>query len=347
MRRALELMVTGAQERAKAARGKARRAPVGQDRARLLAALSKARLQMATAKVSATVDLVEGAVAQGEKVIVFTGFDAPAQAIAEHFGEHTVLLAGKTPARSRQRLVDRFQTDDDVRVFVANIVAGGVGITLTAARQVVFNDLDWVPANHRQAEDRAYRIGQTGTVTASYLVAEGTIDEFVRSVLMAKALLVDQIVEGKREAVDGDLLSKLERLVRQFSPAIADVPDADGGEDPVDRLLREVTRAASRSGGDTAITEADAAQRLQQALPALPEEAIRALALALSSPLVRRFVIASSSGAGKTYCVEVDGANVTCNCPGFEYRGACRHANGVQEALALGKALPEGVREEG
>ncbi|MBU6367700.1 MAG: DEAD/DEAH box helicase [Gemmatimonadetes bacterium] len=342
MRRALELMMTGAQERAQAARGKARRAPVGQDRTRLLAALSKARLQLATAKVSATVDLVEGAVAQGEKVIVFTGFDAPAQAIAEHFGEQAVLLTGKTPARSRQRLVDRFQTDDDVRVFVANIVAGGVGITLTAARQVVFNDLDWVPANHWQAEDRAYRIGQTGTVTASYLVAEGTVDEFVRSVLLTKALLVDQLVEGKGEPADGDLLSELERLVGQFSPAIAEVSDADSGEDPVDRLLREVTQGAARE------THADAAaQRLQQALPTLPEDAIRALARALSSPLVRRYTMASSRGTGTAYRLEVDGADVTCSCPGFEYRGACRHARGLQEALALGKALPEGVTEEG
>ena len=46
---------------------------------------------------------------------------------------------------------------DKVRVFVANLIAGGVGLNLTAARQVVFNDLDWVPANHWQAEDRAYR----------------------------------------------------------------------------------------------------------------------------------------------------------------------------------------------
>ena len=65
--------------------------------------------------------------------------------------------------------MDRFQQDETVRVFLANIIAGGVGLNLTAASQVVFNDLDWVPANHWQAEDRAYRIGQTRTVNVTYL----------------------------------------------------------------------------------------------------------------------------------------------------------------------------------
>ena len=64
-------------------------------------------------------------------------------------------MTGKTPAAARQPLVDRFQSDPEVRVLAANIVAGGTGLNLTAATQVVFNDLDWVPTNHWQAEDRA------------------------------------------------------------------------------------------------------------------------------------------------------------------------------------------------
>ena len=97
----------------------------------------------------------------------------------------------------RQPLVDRFQSDDDVRVFVANIIAGGTGLNLTAATQVVFNDLDWVPTNHWQAEDRAYRIGQTRTVNVTYFVARDTIDDFVQAVLETKAALVNAIVDGE------------------------------------------------------------------------------------------------------------------------------------------------------
>ena len=120
------------------------------------------------------------------------------QRIAAHFGAQAVVLTGATPSAARQAIVDRFQTDPTVRVFVANLVAGGVGITLTAARQVVFNDLDWVPANHWQAEDRAYRIGQTGAVNVTYLTAGGTVDEFVEHALQTKAALVDAVIDGTR-----------------------------------------------------------------------------------------------------------------------------------------------------
>ena len=82
-------------------------------------------------------------------------------------------------------------------MFLANIIAGGIGLNLTAATQVVFNDLDWVPANHWQAEDRAYRIGQTRTVNVTYMVAADTIDDFVQSVLEKKAALVSAVVDGK------------------------------------------------------------------------------------------------------------------------------------------------------
>jgi hypothetical protein len=175
------------------------------------------------------------------------------QRIAAHFGEQAVLLTGATPSAKRQGLVDRFQDDPEVRVMVANVIAGGVGITLTAARQVVFNDLDWVPANHWQAEDRAYRIGQTNAVNVTYFTAEGTIDEFVAHALRTKAALIEAVVKGRGEVpTDGDLFAELEALVASLSPKLASLGDEESGEDPVDRLLREAVAAvgAERVGGD-------------------------------------------------------------------------------------------------
>ena len=135
---------------------------------------------------------------------------------------------GKTPADRRQALVDRFQKDDRVRVFLANIIAGGIGTNLTAATQVVFNDLDWVPANHWQAEDRAYRIGQTRTVNVTYLVARDTIDDFVQTVLEKKAALVSAIVDGKALAPDlsGDVLDELQRALRELSSGLPERAEA-------------------------------------------------------------------------------------------------------------------------
>jgi SNF2 family DNA or RNA helicase len=339
MRRVLELLMQGAAERTVAGtRRTPRREAPGQDRARLLAALSKARLALAKAKVPSTLDLVEGAVAQGEKVLVFTGFDAPAKALADYFGSAAVLLTGATPAARRQKLVDRFQKNDDVRVFLANIVAGGVGLTLTAARQVVFNDLDWVPANHWQAEDRAYRIGQTATVNVSYLVAADTVDEFVQSALRVKAALVEQVVEGRDvDTGSADLLAELERLVGALSPRIAELGDDAAGEDPVDRLLREVSASAARTA-----EEAAAVQRASALFKQLPQEAVAALARVLAGTTTQVYQCRSSSSPGKAYRLEVDSGDVTCNCAGFSYRGACSHSRSLKTALAKGGALPEG-----
>src|SRR4029079_742147 len=173
----------------------------------------------AAAKVGATGDFVSGAIDQGEKVIVFSCFDEPLQKFAKDFGDAAVLLTGRTPAGKRQALVDRFQQDETVRVFLANIIAGGIGLNLTAASQVVFNDLDWVPANHWQAEDRAYRIGQTRTVNVTYFVARDTIDDFVQAVLETKAALVKAIVEGEALAPGsgGDVLDELQRVLHSIS----------------------------------------------------------------------------------------------------------------------------------
>ena len=209
-----------------------------QDRVRLLAELTKARVAIARAKVPTTIEYVDGVIAQGEKAIVYSAFDEPVQRIAAHFGEAAVVLTGATPAAQRQALVDRFQEDPAVRVFVANLIAGGVGLTLTAARQVVFNDLDWVPANHWQAEDRAYRIGQAGVVNVTYFMAEGTIDAFVARVLRGKAALVDAVVDGRGAGSDdGDLLAGLQGMLRASG-------DGGPGGDLVDRVLDEVVRAA-------------------------------------------------------------------------------------------------------
>jgi SWI/SNF-related matrix-associated actin-dependent regulator of chromatin subfamily A-like protein 1 len=346
-RRVLETLLAGALGRQRgpaeggaAGKGGRRRAGagVGQDRVRLLADLTRARVAIARAKVPTTIEFVEGVLAQGEKAIVFSGYDEPVQRIAAHFGERAVLLTGATPAAKRQELVDRFQADPEARVFVANLVAGGVGITLTAARQVVFNDLDWVPANHWQAEDRAYRIGQTATVSVTYFTAEGTVDEFVTSALRTKAALIEAVVEGRGELpADGDLLGELEALVRSLSPQLASLSDEESGEDPVDRLLREVARAAALR------EEAQTARGAEgEALRLLAAEAILALARVLSGPAVTRYRARSGSKPGAFYVLDVDGGDVTCTCPGFEYRGACSHARTLKAALAAGKPLPAG-----
>jgi len=310
-------------------------------RGRLLQAVTKARQALAAAKVPATIDLVTGAVEQGEKVIVFSCFEEPMQRLSKHFGDTAVLLTGKTPADRRQPLVDRFQQDEGVRVFLANIVAGGIGTNLTAATQVVFNDLDWVPANHWQAEDRAYRIGQTRTVNVTYMVAGHSIDDFVQSVLEKKAALVSAVVDGAALApgLSGDVLDELQRALRELSSGVVSAEGDLDQEALIDRLLERARQ--------------DLGARLTQATgePAgTPEEkaalarALESLAKALSTAAPERYRFASASHPGVEYEITFDGADVVCSCPGFEYRGQCRHARDVKAALATGKPVPPGYR---
>jgi SNF2 family DNA or RNA helicase len=308
-------------------------------RGKLLAFLIEARQELAIAKAPATLDFVRGAIDQGEKVIVFSCFDDPIQKLAKELGAQTVVVTGKTPAAMRQTLVDRFQNDDDVRALVANIIAGGTGFNLTAATQVVFNDLDWVPTNHWQAEDRAYRIGQTRTVNVTYFVAKDTIDDFVQAVLETKAALVTAIVEGEALAPgsSGDVLDELQRALHAISGG-GDVAAGQGDDNEViSQLLRRASDEFRQMHRDDPHRPAPIrGEREVQALV----RALDALVKVLSGPSARRFRISSSSHTGVDYEVVVVDADVTCSCPGFEYRGQCRHARDVKAAIASGEPVP-------
>ena len=266
-------------------------------------------------------------------------FDDPIQKLAKELGAQAVVVTGKTPAAMRQTLVDRFQHDEDVRVLVANIIAGGTGLNLTAATQVVFNDLDWVPTNHWQAEDRAYRIGQTRTVNVTYFVAKDTIDDFVQAVLETKAALVTAIVEGEALAPgsSGDVLDELQRVLHSISGG-GDVAAGHGDDNEViSQLLRRASDEFRQMHRDDPHRPAPIrGEREVQALV----RALDALVKVLSGPSARRFRISSSSHTGVDYEVVVVDADVTCSCPGFEYRGQCRHARDVKAAIASGEPVP-------
>jgi SWI/SNF-related matrix-associated actin-dependent regulator of chromatin subfamily A-like protein 1 len=305
-------------------------------RTNLLSMLTKARQKLAVAKAATTLDFVAGAVDQGEKVIVFSCFDAPLKTLAKRFGDSAVVLTGATASSKRQSLVDRFQTDDGVRVFLANIVAGGTGLNLTAATQVVFNDLDWVPANHWQAEDRAYRLGQTRTVNVTYVVGEGTIDDFVQAVLETKAGLVRTVVDG--EAVSGEMvggvLEELERALAALSPGLVDTDGRTLDQETIASLLQEAasvwrTTHAAEGAGEAVPKSPAELRHLQKAL--------EALARVLAGPAPERIRIESSSRPGTFYEITIDGSDVSCTCPGFEHRGQCRHARDVKHRLVKGR----------
>ena len=156
--------------------------------------LMKLRQLIAIEKVDHTCELIDKVLEQGRKVIVFTNFTMSLDMIYEKYGKKAVVLDGRMSKDRRQQSVDRFQNEDKVKVFIGNIKAAGVGITLTAADTVIFNDLSFVPADHSQAEDRAYRYGQKNSVLVYYPVFENTIEMTIYNILQKKKEIIDQVM---------------------------------------------------------------------------------------------------------------------------------------------------------
>jgi SWI/SNF-related matrix-associated actin-dependent regulator 1 of chromatin subfamily A len=156
--------------------------------------LMKVRQIVSQEKINYTCELIDRCLEQGKKVIVFTNFTMSLDTLHEKYKKNSVVLDGRMSKEKRQQSVDRFQNEDKVKIFISNIVAGGVGITLTAAEVVIMNDLSFVPAHHSQAEDRAFRYGQKKNVLVYYPIFENTIEKIVYNMLQKKKNIIDQVM---------------------------------------------------------------------------------------------------------------------------------------------------------
>jgi SWI/SNF-related matrix-associated actin-dependent regulator 1 of chromatin subfamily A len=168
---------------------------------------------IALKKVEHSVELAQQAIEQGKKVIIFTNFTDSFNALMSSFGSIAVGHNGKMNGTQKQSSIDRFQNDNKVKVFVGNLISAGTAITLTAAEVVIMNDLDFVPSNHAQAEDRAHRIGSTGVTNVYYPIFEDTIDSLMYDMLQKKKQIISKIMGQEHEDVDisKDLIKKILR----------------------------------------------------------------------------------------------------------------------------------------
>jgi ribosome biogenesis protein Nip4 len=156
--------------------------------------LMKVRKIIAQEKVKNTIELAENIIEQGKKVIIFTNFTDTLQEIYNHFGKQAVYLDGSCSKPHRQKSVDDFQENDKIRVFIGNLKAAGVGITLTSAEAVIMNDLSFVPAEHAQAEDRSHRIGQKNSTSVYYPLFENTIEGAIYDILNRKKKIISTVM---------------------------------------------------------------------------------------------------------------------------------------------------------
>jgi len=183
-----------------------------------LGQLTRVRTQLHAAKHDAVAERIRDIVSAGEKVVVFTCYSAGIERHRKVWGDAAVTINGSDDVAARQEAVDRFQGDSEVKVALCNIIAGGVGVTLTAAGHVLFQDLDWVPANHAQAEDRCYRLGQTRSVTVEYFQAANSLDGYIAELLARKMELIAAVESN--ELPDASILQELQNGLRALAPAL-------------------------------------------------------------------------------------------------------------------------------
>lgn len=150
-------------------------------------------------KIWAAKELIQGLIDSGQKVLVFSVYNAPLEELKEFFGEEAVMITGKTSAQERKEIVEEFQKEDSKsKIFLGGMLSAGVGITLTAASNVVMLDFSWRPSDHDQAIDRGHRPGQKADNYSIYqLYAKDTFDEDMIELLQKKRELSDVIIDGK------------------------------------------------------------------------------------------------------------------------------------------------------
>jgi len=162
-------------------------------------AIQSERQVAGIAKLPHVINFVTNIMEIEESVVVFCHHRSIHNLLHQNLSDFSpVSIIGGQTDKVRQEQIDKFQSGES-KLMIAGLRAGNVGINLNRARYVIFAELDWSPAIHRQAEDRLHRIGQKNTVFAYYLIGNGTLDNHVADVLVDKSYEIDSIMDEKNE----------------------------------------------------------------------------------------------------------------------------------------------------
>jgi len=181
-------------------------------------AIQSERQIAGVAKLPHVINFVKNIMEIEESVVVFCHHKVIHKLLHESLQEFSpVSIIGGQTDSFRQSQIDKFQKGES-KLMVAGIRAGNVGINLTRAKYVIFAELDWSPAIHRQAEDRLHRIGQKNTVFAYYLIGKGTLDDHVANILVDKSYEIDAIMDETADTYENK--DKAELILAQIQDKI-------------------------------------------------------------------------------------------------------------------------------
>ena len=185
--------------------------------AEALVRLGEIRQICSNGKIAATEEIIENIIDNGQKVLVFSCFNSPLEYLHNKFKDSSVILTGKTSELDKKKAVDDFQKKDNIKVFFGGILSSSVGLNLTAASNVIFQDFPWRPSDISQAYSRIDRIGQQAKhINIFQMVAKDTIDNKIQYLLQSKQDIINKLVQNegfsgeKNINVIGDLLKMIE-----------------------------------------------------------------------------------------------------------------------------------------
>lgn len=151
-----------------------------------------------SAKLDRMEELVEEAVANGKKVLIYSNWTDMTDAILDRLKAYNpATITGKIPDKETNTQEDKFQEDDTCKVIVGTVGKMGTGFTLTAGTVVIFVDEPWTDGDKTQAIDRCHRIGTSENITVYTLLTKNTIDERVNEIVKGKGELSDALIDGK------------------------------------------------------------------------------------------------------------------------------------------------------
>ena len=146
-----------------------------------------------------TIKLAEKLISEGRKVVIATCYDDEINALKEYFNERAVVYNGKMSSKQKDAAQKAFIENPNIVCFLGQLIAAGVGITLVVSNALIFNNIDYVPGNCKQYEDRIYRIGQKKDVDIYYQFFRNTQYEKMWNTVMRKELVINQVIKKENE----------------------------------------------------------------------------------------------------------------------------------------------------
>lgn len=157
------------------------------------------RKYLSNQMVPNTIKLAEKCLARGEKIVIACCYDDELYTLRDYFKDKCVIYNGKMSLKEKDEAIKKFNNDPNVMIFIGNIIAAGVGITLTSSRVVIFNNFSYVPGDNSQFQDRVHRIGQTRDVHIFYQFFKDTQYEKMWNTVLSKSLIINKVIKKEDE----------------------------------------------------------------------------------------------------------------------------------------------------